>query len=98
MFGLRPRDMVKQPRAGRLGRKIRRGGFGHRVEIDQPVLDRERHAVGAVAARDRDDLAGLSYPETFTVGGVGRPTRASDQLIAIAAAERGNLRADVWNR
>src|SRR5438445_7394065 len=50
MFGLRPGDMVEQPRAGRLDRKIRRGGFGYRIEIDQPVLDCKRHAVGAVAA------------------------------------------------
>ena len=34
MLGFRPRDTVEQPRAGRFDRKIRRGGFGHRVEID----------------------------------------------------------------
>ena len=57
--------------AGRLDRKIRRGGFGHRVEIDQPVLDRERHVIGAVAAGNRDHLAGFPYPKTGAVGGVG---------------------------
>ena len=95
MFGFRPWDMVEQPRAGRFDRKIRRGGFGHRVEIDQPVLDRERHVIGAVAARDRDHLAGFPYPKTRAVGGVRGAARALDQLIAVAAAERGDLRADV---
>src|SRR5215510_13549618 len=32
MLGFGPRDMMEQPRAGRFDCKIRRGGFGHRVE------------------------------------------------------------------
>ena len=87
--------MVKQPRAGRIGGKIRRSCLGHGVEIDQPVLDGERYIIRAVPAGDRDHLAGLPCPETGAVGGGRGAARALDQLITVAAAERGDLRADV---
>src|SRR5262245_17998216 len=95
MLGFGPWNMMEQPRPGRFDCKIRHGGFGHRVEIDEPVLDGERRVVGAVAAGNCDHFAGFSYPKTGAVGGVCDAARAPDQFIAIAAAERCDLRADV---
>src|SRR6266702_2127123 len=95
VLGFGPGDVVEQPRTGRFARKIRRGSFRYRVEIDQSVLDRERLIVSAVAARNRDHLAGFPYPEAGAVGGVGGAARALDKLIAVTASEGADLRADV---
>src|SRR6266446_1357930 len=53
MLGFGPWDMVEQPRAGWVDGKIRRTSFGDRLEINQSVLDGERHVIGTVAAGDR---------------------------------------------
>src|SRR5712671_4890807 len=95
MLGFGPWDMVEQPRAGRVDGKIRPSSFGDRLEINQSVLDGERYGIGTVAAGNRDHLAGFSYPQAGTVGGVCGAARALDQLIAVAAAERSDFRADV---
>src|SRR3954451_23184072 len=95
MPGLCPWNMVKQPRAGWLTRKIRGRCIRHRREIDQPVLDGERHVVGTVAAGDRDHLVGLLDSEAVTIGGGCGAELAADQLVAVSAAERGDVGAHV---
>src|SRR3954470_17182949 len=95
MLGLCPWHMVKQPRAGWLTRKIRGRCVRHRREIDQPVLDGERYVVGAVAAGDRDHLAGLLDTEAVTVGRARSAELAADQLVTVSAPERGDLGAHV---
>src|SRR2546430_16959861 len=95
MLGFRPWDMVEQPRARRFDRKIRRGGFGHRVEIDQSVLDSERHVICAVAARNRDHLAGFPYPEAGAGCGVFGAACGLGSLVSVASVGGGGFKGGV---
>src|SRR5262245_369591 len=82
VLGLGPWNMMEQPRPGRFDCKIRGGGFGHRIEIDESVLDGEWDAIGAVAAGYRDHFSGFPHPKAGAVAGVCDAARALDQLIA----------------
>src|SRR5215471_8889400 len=95
MLGFRPRHVMEQPRAGRVVREIRCGRLGHRVDIDKPVLERERHVIGAMTAFDCNHPAGFRHPQASAIGRIRGASRALDQLIAIVAAERADFGADV---
>lgn len=62
IFCLAPSNMTEKPGTGRLLGEFHFGGFGHILETDEAMLEREWDAIGKVQAVKRDDLAVLSEP------------------------------------